>query len=299
VFTPVSTPDGLVYFQAKTKLCRWSGGPVSCEETAPAHSRIFVVDRRLYVQRQGVGLMEMTPGGSLHPVPHGERFAKEEIKVLLPYPDGNRHGLLVGLRTSTLFVQRRGAFERFAPALHDRRVDERLSSGAVLPDGSFALATRLRGVLIVDRDGRLLQQIDRAAGLQDNYVHAVQTDGQGGLWLALQTGASRVEIASPFSVFDETSGLEQEWRAIVRHEDALYVRGYAGLVKAALPSPRRLNQGDAVSLRFHRVTGIEAPVSSLLRLGDRLLVSSFNAVDEIRANRSRCVARYRSMPVTL
>ncbi len=54
-----------------------------------------------------------------------------------------------------------------------------------------------------------------------------------------------------------------------------------------------------VSLRFHRVTGIEAPVSSLLRLGDRLLVSSFNAVDEIRAKRLRRVARYRSMPVTL
>ncbi len=183
------------------------------------------------MQQQGVGLMEMAHDGALRLVPQGDRFADDEIKVVLPYGDDTAPGLLVGLRTSALFVQRAGRFEPFAPALYDRRADERLADGAVLPDGSYALATRLRGLLIVDRQGRLLRRIDRAAGLQDNYVHAVVADRQGGLWLALQTGASRVEIASPFSVFDEASGLEQEWRAVVRHEGSLYVRGYAGLVR--------------------------------------------------------------------
>jgi signal transduction histidine kinase/DNA-binding response OmpR family regulator len=296
VFTPVSTPDGHVYFQSKTRLCRWSGGRVTCREMPPALSRIFAVDRKLYVQQLGVGLMEMAHDGALRLVPQGGRFAHDEIKVVLPYGGDTAPGLLVGLRTSALFVQRAGRFEAFAPALHDRRADERLGDGAVLPDGSYALATRLRGLLIVDRQGRLLRRIDRAAGLQDNYVHAVVADRQGGLWLALQTGASRVEIASPFSVFDEASGLEQEWRTVVRHEGSLYVRGYAGLFVAPPASTQNAPRPKAGTMHFRRVAGIEAPVHSMLRVGNRLLVSSVNAIDEIREERPRRAITYRSMP---
>ena len=297
MFTPVSAPDGRVYFQARTKLCQWSGGEVTCRETVPALSRIFVAGRKLYVQYQGVGLMEMV-GDALRHVPQGARFSRDEIKVLLPYSDAEDSGILVGLRTSELFVQRTRSFEPFAPAVHDRRADERLTDGAVLPDGSFAFATRLRGLLVVDRQGRLLHQVDRVAGLQDNYVHAVLPDRQGGLWLALQTGASRVEVGSPFSVFDEASGLEQEWRAVVKHEGSVYVRGYAGLFEADLPSP-----GDATpaagALRFRRVPEIESSVWSMLPVGDRLLVSSLNGIDEIRAKRSRRIVSYPSTPITM
>ena len=296
MFTPVSTPDGHVYFQSKTRLCRWSGGKAMCRETAPALSRIFAVDRRLYVQQQGVGLMEMAHDGALRLVRDGDRFAEDEIKVVLPYGDGAARGLLVGLRTSAIFVQRAGRFEPFAPELYNRRADERLADGAILPDGSYALATRLRGLLIVDRQGRLLRRIDRAAGLQDNYVHAVVADRQGGLWLALQTGASRVEVASPFSVFDEASGLEQEWRAVVRHEGSLYVRGYAGLFVATPVSAEHALRPKAGTMRFRRVDGIEAPVPSMLRVGNRLLVSSVNAIDEIREGRPHRAVTYRSMP---
>ena len=59
VFTPVSAPDGRVYFQARTKLCRWFNGRIGCHDVAGALSRIFVAGRKLYVQQQGVGLMEM------------------------------------------------------------------------------------------------------------------------------------------------------------------------------------------------------------------------------------------------
>jgi signal transduction histidine kinase/DNA-binding response OmpR family regulator len=297
VFTPVSAPDGRVYFQARTKVCRWSGAEVTCKDTTPALSRIFVAGRKLYVQQQGVGLMEMA-GDTLRPVPGGERFAREEINVLLPYGDGDDDGIVVGLRTSELFVLRARTCEPFAPAVHDRRADERLTDGAVLPDGSFAFGTRLRGLLVIDRQGRLLHQIDRAAGLQDNYVHAVLPDRQGGLWLALQTGASRVEVASPFSVFDEASGLEQEWRAVLRHEGSLYVRGYAGLFEAPLPSVQT-TPARAGTLRFRRVPEIESSVWSMLPIGDRLLVSSQNGIDEIRAKRPRRVISYPSTPMTM
>ena len=114
--------------------------------------------------------------------------------MVLPYGEGHDQGILVGLRTSELFVHRAGSFEPFAAAVYDRRADERLAGGAVLPDGSFAIATRLRRALLDRRSAgkTAAARSNRAAGLQDNYVHAVLPDRHGGVWLALQTGASRV-----------------------------------------------------------------------------------------------------------
>jgi signal transduction histidine kinase/DNA-binding response OmpR family regulator len=299
VFTPISAPDGRVYFQARTKMCRWSGGPVECREVDGALSRIFPAHRKLYVLQQGVGLMEMQDD-SMHLVPGGERFAAEDIRVLLPYSSDERAGILVGLRAGELFLQRGQAFEPFAPAVRDARLDERLLDGVVLPNGSFAFGTRLRGLLIVDRHGRLLNQVDRTAGLQDNYVHAVLADRQGGVWLALQTGASRVEVVSPFSVFDEASGLEQEWREVVKHQGSLYVRGYAGLFEASLQSASASAKPGALeSLQFRRVEEIEGAVWSLLPFFDRLLVSSQNGIDEIRKKRPHRIASYPSTPMTM
>ena len=116
VFTPVSAPDGRVYFQARTKLCRWFNGRIGCRDVAGALSRIFVAGRKLYVQQQGVGLMEMQDD-SMRPVPGGERFAEEDVRVLLPYSPDETGGILVGLRTGRAVP----AARPFVRALRTRR----------------------------------------------------------------------------------------------------------------------------------------------------------------------------------
>ena len=297
VFTPAVAHDGAVYFHSKNKTCRGSSLRVACRPTDADLSRIFAAGPKVYVQQPRVGLMEID-GDRLRLVPGGERFADEEIGVVLPHRGEASGRILVGLRTLEMFASTDRGFEPFAPGLRDGRPGERLFSGAALPDGSYALGTRYGGLLIVGPHGSVVRQIDRASGLQDNYVHAVLPDGRGGVWLALQTGASRVEVTSPFSVFDKASGLEQEWRAIIRHEGSLYVRGYDGLFEARLAADGRPVPGSD-SPQFRRVTEIGASVRSLLPVGDRLLVSSLGGVDEIRNKHSRRIAAYTSLPLTM
>ncbi|MGH9159518.1 MAG: two-component regulator propeller domain-containing protein, partial [Vicinamibacteraceae bacterium] len=287
LFTPIPTPSGDVYFQARTKLCHFDS-TLACREMESV-SQIFSAGGRLYVQ-QDAGLMQLVRG-SLQPVPGGERFTRNEITVLLAYSLGDREGILVGTRAWELFRQRGESFEPLRSSAAEQAGGDELLDGAVLQDGSFALATMLRGVIIVDPRGAVLQQIDQASGLQDNHVHAVLPDSQGGLWLGLQKGVSRVEVASPFTAFDEGSGLEREWREVVEHDETLYVRGYKGLFAARLTAPR--------SLRFHRIADIEPPAWSFVSTEGRLLVSSRDAVHEVHGQRSRRVVTYASVPRTL
>jgi signal transduction histidine kinase/DNA-binding response OmpR family regulator len=298
---PVVTSSG-VYFHLRRSVCRLVEDQLRCRETDSALSGIFSVGEHAYVQQQGVGLVQIVES-SLRPVPGGDRFIGEDITVLLPYRTGGEDRLLVGTRGLGLFLQRGSAFEPFGPGITDPRLEEdQLVSGAVLPDGSLALGTRARGVLIVNRRGAVRQQIDRSTGLQDNHVHGIWPDRQGGLWLALQHGVSRVELGSPFTIFDEASGLEREWREVVRHQGVLYVRGYKGLFAGTGDTRARGVAGTAPatrSPRFSRITEIDPPVWSLVDVGHSLLATSRDGIYEIQAGRPRRIATYTSLPMAL
>jgi signal transduction histidine kinase/DNA-binding response OmpR family regulator len=285
MFTPALTAGG-VAFHARNKQCLWNNVRLDCRETEVSLSKLFTVGERNYVQRK-TGLMQMV-GWSLHPVPGGERFTDEEITLVLPYSSGREERLLVGTRAFHLYVQSGGAFVPFATDTRPRHADEELIRGAVLPDGAFVLATRRRGALIVNRDGRVVRQIDEAAGLQENHVHGIWPDRDGGLWLALQSGVSRVDVGSPFSIFDEDVGLEREWREVITHQGTLYVRGYRGLFASV-----------SSNLLFTRVPEIEAPVWATAVAGNRFLASSKDGVYELHATHPHRIARYPTMPMAM
>lgn len=297
---PVVTPSG-VYFHLKNSLCRWSAGQLRCSEVGAALTGIFGVEGRVYVHQAGVGLMQAVDT-ALVPVSGGERFAAEDVAVVLPYPDAGDRRLLVGTRRLGLFVLREGRAQPIGPGLSARADEDQLVTGAVLPDGAIALGTRQRGVLVMDRHGVIRQQIDRASGLQDNHVHGIWPDRQGGLWLALQHGVSRVEFRSPYSVFDEASGLEREWREVARHDGDLYVRGYKGLFVSRADGPRTADQwqptGPAAP-RFSRVEEIEPPVWAFVDLGHALLVTGRDGVFAVHRGRVRRIASYGATPTSL
>ncbi len=297
IFTPAVTPSG-VYFQAKSNLCHYAAERLDCRPWS-GPSRLAFIAGRQYVQQGRGALMEMVQG-DLRPAPDGQRFVDREITVMLPSPDGDGQGLLVGTRAFDLFAQRDGVFEPFLTAASRRLVRGELLDGAVLPDGSLAFATSLGGVLIVDRKGHIIRQIDRQSGLMDNHVHGIWADRQGGLWLALQSGISRVEAVAPFSRFGEESGLEREWREILIHQDTMYVRGYKGAFTAALPSPNDAASATAAApLRFTRVAEIEPPVWAFTTVGGRLLISSQNAIYEKRGHTFQRIATYASTPIAM
>ena len=297
IIKPVVTTSG-IYFNLRRSVCRWLHDQLRCRETEAPLSGIFAAGDKAFVQQGRSGLLQIVDS-SVRPVPGGERFADEDITFVLSYPVGGTERLLVGTRRFGLFLQDGESFHHFASDLRDPSREDQLLGAAVLADRSLALATRLRGVLVVDQRGHLQQQIDRAAGLMTNHVHAVWPDQQGGLWLALQHGISRIELGSPFSIFNEGSGLEPEWREIIRHRGVLYVRGYKGLFASRQLSQTSDSGQRSTPLQFSRVADLEPPVWSFAAVGENLLALSRFGVHTIRDGRTRRVVTYESTPMAL
>jgi signal transduction histidine kinase len=306
-----------VYFRTLDYLFRWT--PSVSESTDPEKTGeikvwksgnlfafSFVVDDVLYIREAGKGLLRVR-GDSLELVPGGEKFSDVAIHVMLPYPDlpspsGNqtdqarpaeknadatiRHAepdrsILVGTREMGLFIYDGNTFHPFKT-----EIDEFLHRnpiyrpGAILNDGSFLLNTLGGGAVLMDRNGKLLQTIDRQNGLSRNsvtyaYIDPLRPDA---LWLAMQGGIARVEAAGPFSTFDADRGIESYVSKVLRHQGVLYAATGEGIVYF-----------DSDTDEFKPVDIPVTQTWDLLSIDGQLLAATNAGVYEINGNQASLV----------
>ena len=281
VLTLQATPNGFAFMTSRWLLV-WDGTRITTVATYPGdrpYAVSFAVGREICVwSREGISRLR---GTRLEPVPGGEAFRGRRVDLILP-ADG---GMLVSVRGEGLFLLRDGQVTPFAPEASRWTAAKRLLSGQRFADGRWAFGSVLGGLLLLRPDGTIDQVIDSAAGLPDDYVADMVTDREGSLWLALNNGLARLEIASPLSVLDRRTGLQGQPYTMARHGGALWVGGSAGLFTTAGASPDQ----DGPPVRLHPVAGVPPGAWSLLSVGDDLLLGSAFGIFQIRGTAARLV----------
>lgn len=272
-------------FMTRQWLLLWDGKRITTAATfsgeAP-YADSFDIGGTLYVwSHEGISRLV---GRRLEPVPGGEVFRDRRVDLLLPADDG----LLVSVRDERLFLLRDGRAEPFAAEASRWTAAKKLLEGCRLPDGRWALGSRQGGLLLLRPDGEVDQVIDTAVGLPDDFVNGMVLDGEGSLWLALNSGLVRVEVASPLSVIDGRSGLQGSVYFVARHRGSLWAATAAGLftVADANDGPAR-DWGRPVRMRF--VPGLPASAWSLLSVGEDLLVGAYAGVFVIHGDHPQVV----------
>lgn len=262
-----------VYFQTSTRLFRFSPATAQIKIWKPAtrFNRASLVAGQLYLPQVKFGLMRVH-GDSLHLLAGTERFAEEIYAVLLPYDANN--ALLIATAKQGLFIYNNETVAPFRTQADEFLHASEIYRGARLPDGTFALATRLGGVALVQREGRV-RIIDKNSGLRGNKVYFAYGDQHGALWLGLENGISQIEIASPLSLHDELSGLRSTVYDVMRHRGVLYVSTNTGVFYL-----------DARDATFRPVAGIAEQSWALLSCNDNLLVATGDGVYRIAGERA-------------
>lgn len=265
----VHTTRGGFAFVAERHLLLWDGSGLAVAADLPAGrtaKSTFDVDGRVYVWTAAEGLRVLAQR-HLEPVPGGEQLRGRRVGLALPAGGG---ALLLALEGRGLYVFDRGRLTLFAPDASRWLAGRELSGGCRLPDGRYALASRLGGLLLLSPQGDVDQVIDTGAGLPDDYVRAVAPDREGALWLALDNGLARVELSSPLSVFDARAGLTGNVVDAKRHRGALWISTSTGVFTNA-PDP---SAHGGVTALVRRVNGLPAPTWGLLSAEDELLVGA-------------------------
>jgi len=222
VWDVVSSSQG-VFYKTRDKIFRWNGSKIDVIDSARAF-RLYKVNDEVFTRDRGRGLLRIE-GNSLKLVPDGEKFASIGIYDMLPL--GNK--ILITTNNQGLFLYDGYTFSAFKTEADTFLTKSLIYNACKLDDGRIAFATMRGGVSVIDKDGRLLKIINTKNGLSSDVVYDVFPDKQGGLWLAMNEGISRIEISSPFSLITKNNTGNAYLSSLYRFNNKLYATNSFGL----------------------------------------------------------------------
>ena len=232
----------------------------------PIH-REYKVNGIVYVSISGEGMFQIS-GDSLQSIPGGSLFKNVRPTIALPY--GSEAVLFVS-RASGLFVYDGATVTPLENEVDTYLRKNNLYAGHRLPDASYAFATLRGGVVLMDQQGKWVKTVTEEDGILNNQVHGLALDRQKGLWMALQTGISRIEPFLPYRFFDKRSGLKGTVSAMARHQGTLYAGTFDGLF---VLEPKTGAQAG----KFRRIEDIKVGCFALLSTTNGLLAATANGV---------------------
>lgn len=251
--------DG-VYFSTSASLIRIAaGGPPRVWRLSARLRRAFRIGSVIHLVAQGSGLHRLE-GGELRLVPGGDRFAKLDARAAVTHAAGT---LIV--TSKGLLRQTATGFEDFPSGADALLRENSVYSALPLADGTLLLGTTRAGLLFLDAQGKLLRTAGKANGLPSDYIAALATDRQNGLWVATGNGLARFPLH--LTEFDERNGLSGAVTALARWNGALYAGTDAGLFRLEPPAPGNAPQ-------FSPVSGIASAVFTLVARPEALWVGT-------------------------
>jgi len=260
-------PDG-IYFLTNFKVFRWDGKEIEVLNNGDRFHVMEQVEGKLLVRIFGRGLFAIEDL-ELIPVPGGEILANIRVYSILPY---GKDTLILGTRSEGFFL---ATDEKIIPFQAASEAVNRLPVywGIRLRNGNYAYASFSDGVFIVDKSGRLLQHLDRSVGLYDQTATSVYEDRRGNLWITSFTSLAYAEISSPFTYYDESTGLPAPTvYSVARLDGILYVGTNEGVYFL-----------DIESNRFQRVPGTYGQFFGFEEFQGKLLaVGGFMGLIEIK-----------------
>ena len=271
------TIDDQVYFQSKDHLFRWADGAFKI--WSPKNEIIYsaVVDGSVYLQEKGRGLFKL----------EGNRFEllapfDHMIRAMLPYGEK----ILVGTRDNGLFLLEGDQWVPFRTSAESYLRKNTIMQCMLMPNGWITIGTGYGGLVVLDNQGALVNLFDKTKGLLNNSVLGQALDNQGGLWLGLDYGISRLELLSPYSIFDERMGVTGFVNTITRYQGDLFAGSISGLLRLKVDAPN-------FEKSFEKIPGA-GPSFYLLEIDGELFIATRNGTFNYNGAQIKELSKKRS-----
>ncbi|WP_148218202.1 ATP-binding protein [Opitutus terrae] len=204
--------------------------------------QIFSVGEHIFVSEQASGgLYRMTSRRSaMERVAAAAQFASETVTCVVPYRPGV---VLVGTSFNGLKLFDGTTLQPFGmPGLTGGGF--RINDLCETADGMFAAAVDTVGVVFFDRQGRLVQVLDRSL---DHRLARVQKliYGPGVLWARLNEGFARIEFPSPISRFEPLLASSLAYARPLRHDGWLWLLADGHAMRGIYNSVGRLERFES------------------------------------------------------
>ncbi|WP_348620090.1 ligand-binding sensor domain-containing protein [Pedobacter lusitanus] len=254
-----------IIFQSFTTIYIYENNKIS--EIKGPGSFLFLhhVGSRYLIEVLDKGIFELK-GHKLTPLPHTDQIIPRNIMTILPYKNGS---MLIGTSKDGLFIYNGSTFTPFQTPANDFLITFQLNNGSRIDNQYYAFGTILNGLIIIDQEGNIVQQINKSRGLQNNTVLSVFTDNEQNLWAGLDNGIDRVELNSPLYFYLDKAGQFGTVYSSLIYNNNIYLGTNQGLFYSpwAPDNGKRFNAFD-----FRLVPGSQGQVWDLTVLDGQLIM---------------------------
>jgi ligand-binding sensor domain-containing protein len=250
-----------IYFHSFNYLFIYNNETIRVIEPLSNFGRLHRVNNQLYVVDIDHGLMQVKDDGLL-PISNHPVFSRNEITGMLAL---NNNDLLICTSGEGVFVWDGQKLFPWESLINEALTEYNLFSALKLSDGSFAFGTIRNGVFITDRNGVVLQHLNRYKGLQNNTILTLYEDRRNNLWLGLDNGIDFLEVSSPLTILNYNYNIESSYASIL-HNGIMYIGTNQGLY--ALEANKINNSTES---KFRLIKGTEGQVWSLEVINNALL----------------------------
>ena len=217
-------------------------------------NKIYKVDENIYFQKNDEGIFKIE-NGSAQLVISSDILGNLEIVNLFSI----NNDLLLQSKTNGFYVYKNDSLNRWKISSEDLISNYNVYSSTRLQNGGFVLGTISNGIIILDKEGKLVLQKDQSDGLSNNTVLSLKEDVDGNLWLGLDNGIDVINLNSPLKVYRDTQGVLGTVYASALVDGFLYLGTNQGLFYRASNSEERFKfvpgtKGQVWTLKFLKGT---------------------------------------------
>ena len=246
---------GKIIFQSFNYIFILDNNNIEVIEPLSQFSFLHLANENFYVVDIENGLMHLSDDSlqiiSNHPV-----FFRNEIRCILPFENEK---LLIGTSNEGLFLFDGQTLLPWQTEVNEYLKLNNLFSAVKLTDGNFAFGSIRNGIYLSNRQGRVLQHLNRYKGLQNNTILSLFEDSRKNLWLGLDNGIDYIEISSPLTSLNYNYNIESAYASIV-HNGILYIGTNQGLYAAEFS---KIRSSASAEEKFSLIKGTEGQVWTL------------------------------------
>ncbi|MDX9729442.1 MAG: hypothetical protein RBT50_09275 [Bacteroidales bacterium] len=215
----------MIYFQSFTSVYIYDYSGVRRIAAPSSLLFFFRVGDRFIAQAIDEGLYWFD-GAGFSFIPGSEIFKALKIHALIDFGQSERW---ICTANDGIFI-----FDgtRFTPMESEVSVylkEATCNAGLAVSDSLLVFGTILRGLVLCDRNGAILETYDYSNGLSNNTVLSLYLDSEKGLWAGLDDGANYLETSSPVAFYENSSGDLGTIYTVIRDRDHLFLGTNHGL----------------------------------------------------------------------
>ncbi len=214
-----------IYFQSFTSVYVYDYNGVRRISAPSSMLFFFRVGDRFIAQSIDEGLYWFD-GAEFRFIPGSEIFAEQKIHALIDFGQKEKW---ICTANDGIFLFDGDHFTPMENQISGYLKEATCNAGLSVNDSLLAFGTILRGLVLCDRSGRILEKFDYSNGLNNNTVLSLYLDEGKGLWAGLDDGANYLDTFSPVAFYENSNGDLGTIYTVIRDRDHLLLGTNHGL----------------------------------------------------------------------